>query len=80
MKKATTTQDVIPTPSTYWAEMWSRSWAFFLCALWQQWQPALATVQHRQSPQVGYVPHLPARTVSMLVESDILRGSRSVYP
>jgi hypothetical protein len=80
MKTATATQNVIRTPSTYWAKALSRSWAFSLFSGRLHWQPTVATVKHRQSPQAGYVPHPPANTFSMLVESDILRGSRSVCP
>jgi hypothetical protein len=82
MKTATTTQNATRTPSTYWAKTktLSRSWAFFLFSERSQWHQDKGTMKHRQSPQAGYVPHPPASTFSMLVESDILRGSRSVCP
>ena len=80
MQTATTTQNVTRTPSTCWVKTLSRSWAFSLFAGQRQWQPAVTTVKQRPSPQVGCVPHPPANTFSMLVESDILRGSRSVFP
>lgn len=80
MKTATATQNVPRTPSTYWAKTLSQSWAFCLFSGRLQGQPAVTTGQHRQSPQVGCVPHPPASPFSMLVESDILRGSRSVCP
>lgn len=81
MKTATATQNVTCTPSTYWTKTktLSRSWAFSLFSGRLQGPPAVTTVKHRQSPQVGCVPHPPAHTFSMLVESDILRGSRSVF-
>ena len=82
MKTATTTQKVIRTPSTYWAKTktLSRSWAFFLFSRQPQWHQDKGTVKHRQSPQGGHVCPPPASTFSMLVESDILGGSRSVCP
>ena len=82
MKTATTTQNVTHTPSTYWAKTktLSRYWAFFLFSGQPQWHQDKGTVKHRQSLQGGYVPHPPASTFSMLVESDILVGSRSVCP
>ena len=79
MQTATTTQNVTRTPSTRWAKTLSRSWAFSLLGR-LHWPPDVTTVKHRQSPQPGCVPHPPASTFSMLVESDILRGSRSVFP
>jgi hypothetical protein len=80
MKTATATQNVIHTAATGWAKTLSRSWAFCLFSGRSQWQPAMAMVKHRQSPQVDYAPHPPASPFSMLVESDILRGSRSIFP
>lgn len=81
MKTATTTQNMIRTPSTCWVKTLSRSWAFSLFSRRLQWPPpAVMTVQHPQSPQAGCEPHPSAHTFSMLVESDILRGSRSVFP
>lgn len=80
MKTATTTQHVTRTPSTCWAKTLSRSWAFALFVGRLQWQPAVMTAQHHQSPQSGGVSHPSESTFSMLVESDILRGSRSVFP
>lgn len=80
MQTATTTQNVTRTPSTCWVKTLSRSWAFSLFSGRLHWPPAVTTVKHRQHPQVGCVPHPPASTFSMLVESDILRGSRSVFP
>ena len=80
MKTVTATQNVTRTPSTYWAKTLSRSWAFSLFSGRLQWHPAVTTVKHRQSPQSGCGPHLPVSTFSMLVESDILGGSRSVFP
>lgn len=80
MQTATITQNVTRTPSTYWVKTLSRSWAFSLFSGRLPGPPAATTVKHRQSPQIGYVPHPPVRTFSMLVESDILRGSRSVVP
>jgi len=80
MKTATTTQHVRPIPSTCWVKTLSRSWAVSLFSGRLHWHPAVTTVQHPQSLQVGGGPHTPAHTFSMLVESDILGGSRSVFP
>ena len=80
MQTATTTQNVTRTPSTCWVQTLSRSWAFSLFSGRRQWQPAVTTVKHRQSPPSGCGPHPPTSTFSMLVESDILRGSRNVFP
>ena len=80
MQTATTAQTMTRTLSTGWAKTLSRSWAFSLFSGRLHWHPTVTTVKHRQSPQVGYVSPPPASTFSMLVESDILRGSRSVCP
>ena len=80
MPTATTTQNVTRTPSTCWAKTLSRSWAFSLFSGRLQWLPAVTTVQHRQHPQLDCGPHPSASAFSMLVESDILRGNRSVFP
>jgi hypothetical protein len=80
MKTATATQNVTCTASTRLAKALASSWPFRLLAGRLHWQPAMATVKHRQSPQESCVPHPPASTFSMLVESDVLRGSRSVFP
>ena len=78
MKTATATRKVTRTASIYWTKTLSKSWAFSLFSGRLHWQTAVATVKHRQSPQGGSMLHPPASTFSMLVESDILRGSRNV--
>jgi len=80
MKTAIAPQTVAGTQPTYWVKTRLRSWASFLCAGRPQWHQDKGTVKHRQSPQVGYVPHAPESTFSMLVESDILGGRRSICP
>jgi len=80
MKTATATQNVAGTQPTCWVETLSRSWASFLCSGRPQRHQDKGTVEHPQSPQVGYVPHAPASTITMLVESDIMGSNRNIFP
>jgi len=81
MKTTTATYTVSCTRPTCWVKRaLSRSWVAFLGAGQTPWQQDRGTVKHCQTPQVHDVPHAPAKAFNMLVESDILRGSRSVLP
>ena len=80
MKTATMVQTVIGAQPTCWVKTLSRAWGSFLFAGRPQFQQAMAAVQHRQSPPPGCWPQQSASTFTMLVESDVLRGSRSVLP
>jgi len=81
MQTTTATQTIAGARPTCWIKRaLARSWASFLGTGQPQWHQDTGTVKHRQAPQVHGVPHAPAHAFSMLVESDILRGSRSVLP
>lgn len=79
MKTATALQHVTRTLAIAWVETLSRVWTCILVHDRAAWA-AMAAVRHRQRPQGDCVPHPPARTFGMLVESDVLGGRRHVVP
>lgn len=79
MKTATALQHVTRTLASAWVETLSRVWTCILVHDHAAWA-AMAAVKRRQRPQGDGVPHPPAHTCGMLVESDILGGRRNVVP